>query len=342
MQNINFIKHIRALYNTKLELTNPVHQAVISCLKKFLENLDEDTKNMVLELCISTAKGEWLEEWGKWFGVNRNSAESDAELRVRILNSILVPKNTKQALQIHTRDYFNAKHGYDKYQEGDITIREPFEDINLMSQRGTLSETLRLPDDLYYRWCVVDIIIPESAEDSYKDLIQSIKSAGIRVYYTLRTAVEEFVVDGLSKSEGVWLSSQFYKNLLILRTDIGYKPSQRLGLMNASRYSWREDELSFRHKDRKIKNKQVDWQSSVLTLDDMRLTFDTANLEGLWDYNWDEQSLQHAVQTRFDIKPSLVGLYELGNSLLGDWEDVTPDAVVQLPPTIVDMVGIKE
>lgn len=61
---LSFLKNIQALYRIKESYGHT--NAILKAIVKVLETLEIDVKEITLEGCIITARGIWLDEWGKW------------------------------------------------------------------------------------------------------------------------------------------------------------------------------------------------------------------------------------------------------------------------------------
>ena len=126
---MNFIKHLKVLYNTFLDKSNETHKTIIKAIMNQLGNVETDLNKMILELCILTATGDWLNEWGNWFGVYRRINESDSDFSERIIISIKSPKSTLHAIKEHSANFLNYEYSVEsnsKYTKDDIEIYEPW------------------------------------------------------------------------------------------------------------------------------------------------------------------------------------------------------------------------
>jgi hypothetical protein len=181
---MNFLKFFPRNFLANLTIAEEVHKAVIGTIMKVLEVPEKDTELLMLELCITTATGIWLEEWGSWFGVTRKLGESDSEYSTRILSSIQAPKSTLPALEKNISEYLSSKTGKD-YTPEDIHIFEPYTRLKTFSHRGGFSSDYHFPDGTYWRRNVIDITLPESLDDKLISLVNSIRAAGIKVAFTI-------------------------------------------------------------------------------------------------------------------------------------------------------------
>lgn len=182
---MNFLKHLGGIYNTTYR-ANFTHKIVLQTIIGGLSLIENDLELMILELCINTATGKWLDEWGNWFGVYRKFEEKDREYSVRIIATIQTPKSTIPSIKQNTANYLNSLIGQDKYTKDDIDVFEPFEYVMVYSnKRSEYSSKQKFQDKFYWRHNVIDIKLPENPTDDLKEFLQKIKAAGIKIVYTI-------------------------------------------------------------------------------------------------------------------------------------------------------------
>lgn len=142
-----------------------------------LQTVGGDISKLNLQYIIATSTGEWLDEWGSWFGIERLPDEEDFDYAHRMLAIASKPKNTIPAFQESIRAYLG---------DGNIRviIYEPFEDILKFSENGNLSDGGMYQDADYFRIGVVDISVATEITDILRDTIEQIRSAGVKVYFT--------------------------------------------------------------------------------------------------------------------------------------------------------------
>lgn len=149
---------------------------VTEALDQPISTLAKDISLLQLEYIIGTSTGEWLNEWGTWFGVARNLRESDKDYSTRILLKAVKPKNTIPALIDAIKVALNnplAK----------VEVYEPHLDIFRLNI-SELSGDDKLQDGVYQRHAVVDIYINAPLPANLADVIRDVKSAGVKVYFT--------------------------------------------------------------------------------------------------------------------------------------------------------------
>lgn len=158
-----------------------VHNAVLNALDKAMEDLNEVSDQLKKELAIDTASGEWLDKWGEWFGVSRKAGESDGEYRERILGVLQYEKITIPAIIFYVKKILG--------EDTVVTIYEPYVDLRIFN-RSSFSKQGKFPDGVYNRTAVVDIIISKPLTKELEFLLNLIRAAGVRIYFTHRPLIE--------------------------------------------------------------------------------------------------------------------------------------------------------
>ena len=139
-----------------------------------LEIARQDIFLLDLEYIIGTSTGEWLDEWGSWFGISRYLNEYDSSYSSRILAVATKPKDTIPAL-IETVNTQLDTAGTKVFEPHVRIARHnvsKFSGINVYQ------------DGVYWRWNVADILIPGNLTDSLRTTINDVKAAGVRIFYT--------------------------------------------------------------------------------------------------------------------------------------------------------------
>lgn len=184
MAQLTFKKYLGGIYKLNLLKSNSVHFAIIQSIYDCFILANQDIDLMRLEMCLSTASGVWLDYWGDFFGVYRRNGETDETYSKRIIKYVIRPKSTIPSIKEHLADYLNWK--YDKsYTSADIYIKEPWKELAKYSHKGILSSSSRLFSGDYYSHAVIDVSIPEDITDEVIQLVNSIKSAGVKVYWSI-------------------------------------------------------------------------------------------------------------------------------------------------------------
>lgn len=192
-----FMKNLKVLYNTMIERSNDVHSSVITALYNSFTTLEGDIDSAKLELSLLSASGKWLDYWGEFFCLPRLTDETDVVYRERILQEALSPKITPKALKNSIAHYLNRVHEEDSWTLDDIGINEPFQDLMLLSHRGTLSDKAMIWSSDYYSHGIIEIVLPDAKELTPQliSFVNTIKASGIQVRWST-TAQDWEVVTG--------------------------------------------------------------------------------------------------------------------------------------------------
>ena len=250
------------MYNTFLNHSNDTHKHIIQAIILKLTDMESDLGLMLQELCISTATGTWLNEWGSWFGVRRKNRESDEDYSARIITSIKAPKSTLSALKDNAVNFLNSHYVDANYSESDIKVIEPYKFINAMSHRGTLSGMHRFPDGNYWRRNIVEISIPEEVTQEFIEMIDSIKAAGVQVLYSVEP-LSGGILTGFSENENFFTDS----NIIIERQSTRMSEGVLLSISSGGTLSGRRKLWGIEHSvifDSDIVNMFRVWDKSYL------------------------------------------------------------------------------
>lgn len=128
--------------------------------------------DMEIQSVISSSTGEWLDTWGKRFGILRESGETDESYRERILGEVTNQKGTIPAL-------IEAV----KRALGDDTIvrvEETYEDLRIFNV-STFSGTGKFQDSDTVRLGVVKIFINKPENEKLREEIFKSKASGTKV-----------------------------------------------------------------------------------------------------------------------------------------------------------------
>lgn len=182
MTILSFLKYLRGIFNINLK-SGSVHHAVIQSIYDSFILVDKDIDYMRLEMCLSTASGNWLDYWGDFFTVYRKANETDSNYSRRIIESVIRPKTTIPAIKDYIVDFLNEEYNT-SYTREDVNIREPFKDIGKLSHKGLLSKDSLFYSGDYYRHAILDISIPERLTQDLVDLVHSVKAAGVKIIWS--------------------------------------------------------------------------------------------------------------------------------------------------------------
>lgn len=125
-QNISNGDHVTAYTSLLWVLLNGYAGEVLDA--------EEQVRQALLQMVITTASGEWLDLWGALYGVPRNPGESDAHFVPRIPKEAFRVRNNAHAIELAIRDATGF----------DVRIEEPW--TNIFKLDGSL---LSGPDKFY-------------------------------------------------------------------------------------------------------------------------------------------------------------------------------------------------
>ena len=177
-----------------------------------INTVANDIKLLDLEFIIGSSTGEWLDEWGSWFGVPRLLGEKDELYRNRILAIATKPKNTAPALIEAVRTYLDEPNL-------NVIVYEPYLNIRKFNI-STFSGEDKYQDAVYQRFGVVDIIIPTKTPGIMQNVVQPIKSAGVKVYFTRVDIIGEGAPIYTGPDHAPWTNQYIESDLSIKLIDL--------------------------------------------------------------------------------------------------------------------------
>lgn len=203
MAQLSFLTYLRGIYKLNLNQSSKVHNAIIQSIYDCFIMVQDDIDLMRLEMCLSTASGYWLDYWGEFFAVFRKLGESDELYSKRIIDSVIQPKSTIPAIKDNVVNFLNSKYNKN-YTREDISVREPYMELAKYSHKGTLSDSTRFFSPDYYCHAVMDISVPEKITQDLIDLINSIKSAGVKILWSILNQYN--IVSGFNDANDAWVA----------------------------------------------------------------------------------------------------------------------------------------
>lgn len=201
MRILTFLRYLQGVLSMKLTKSGRVHYAVIQSIYDEFIVADGSLNQARLEMCLSTATGQWLDYWGSFFDVQRKMNEQDEVYSRRIIESVIAPKCTIPAIKDHVANHLKDTYPDKGYTKADVLIREPWKNIAKYSQYGVLSGNARMTSE-YYSHAVLDIRVPEEITPELIDLVNAVKAAGVQVLWGVYNAYE--VVSGFSNADDAW------------------------------------------------------------------------------------------------------------------------------------------
>lgn len=150
---------------------------VVGTVNNSLQLTEADLKELMeIEFLIKSSTGVWLDEWGSWFGVPRRLGETDTNYSNRILATVTKPSSTIPAIEDSVKTYLGRP-------DATVNIYEPYRNIR-KHNFSNFSGPDRFQDGTYWRSGVIDISIDDVISPELIQFINSIKSAGVKIYFT--------------------------------------------------------------------------------------------------------------------------------------------------------------
>ncbi len=267
MAVLSFLTYLRGIYKLNLNSSSRVHYAIIQSIYDCFIMAKEDMDLSRLEMCLSTATGNWLDHWGEYFSVYRKSEEADEHFSQRIIDSVIQPKSTIPAIKDNIVDYLNSTYHKD-YTRDDVLIREPWKELAKYSHKGALSKDARFFSTDFYSHAILDINIPEEVSDDLVDLVKAVKAAGVKVLWSILNQYD--IVSGFNNANDAWAayarhiqtktSSILYSGLMLSNSSPNPVLSgrQEIWFVTTSLYTWYA----------KMQNKSTD-ESIIITKKDL-------------------------------------------------------------------------
>lgn len=174
---MSFLRHLLPAWKRGIEDKRRANAAILASLDRELKDTEVAAIEGKVLLSLNTATGEWLDQYGKMFGVLRMDAEQDDHYRQRMIKYVLLKRGTipaiKEAIQAFLQNY-----------DSEIEIYEPYTNVFTLNK-----SKLNGPDHLlghYYTVAVIDIRIPVPFPIGLIDVINEFKPAGVTVRLTYR------------------------------------------------------------------------------------------------------------------------------------------------------------
>lgn len=100
------IDKLIANLSASFDTTSPVLTDVLAPVADELAGAQEGVVAALDQMAMTTADGEWLDEWGAYFGVPRLTGESDVEYGPRVVTEIIRPKENNFAIAKAIKEAF--------------------------------------------------------------------------------------------------------------------------------------------------------------------------------------------------------------------------------------------
>lgn len=169
----NFLKNIHPLLKrAKADYSDP-NYAILTAIDDLLNDAEHATLEAKKHSYLSRATGEFLNEWGKWFGVFRKDEELDADYRKRIVQYVDIPRGTNQAIKLAVRRYLSDP-------TVGVEIYEPWRNIFYLN-RSDLNGVDHLMGN-YYRFAVITITIGAPFDEDIIPYLERFKPSGVQMF----------------------------------------------------------------------------------------------------------------------------------------------------------------
>ena len=184
--NSIFYKSLIALYKLNIGADGRAKSLIIDAIFQSLVIQKDGLNLAILEMAMETASGEWLDYWGNTFGVNRDYQEKDDPYRKRIIEEILAPKNTIEAIKRAAARKINKDTNENLLPES-IRIFEPWTELIKLDERGYLDGSGRLISYDYWIYSVIDISLPDSSQitPALIEYLNKVKAAGVKIVFSI-------------------------------------------------------------------------------------------------------------------------------------------------------------
>lgn len=173
----NFLRNLHPLLRRDKNVKDnqdPNH-ALLDAMNSELEEVEQETIASKLQSSLKTATGEYLDNFGDWFGVYRKNNETDGKYRQRIIDYLLLKRGTNNSIIKAIKDYLDD-------QDTDVKIYEPFNNIFYTNKSHLNGEDHLM--GYYYRFAVINVTIGSYFPTEVIDVINDFKPAGVVLYVT--------------------------------------------------------------------------------------------------------------------------------------------------------------
>ena len=173
-----FLRNIHPLLKRGRRTDKPGNDsnfALLTAIDESLKDVEGEALNAKLYTSLSTAPGEYLDLYGRYFGVKRKEGERDDPYRKRIIEKIDIPRGTNHALEFATRRYL----GNPNLQ---MNIHEYWREVFRLNH-SLLNGHDHLLGDIY-NVAVIDIRIGSPFPVGLVEELNKFKPAGVTMYLT--------------------------------------------------------------------------------------------------------------------------------------------------------------
>ncbi|USL89503.1 baseplate protein [Bacillus phage vB_BceH_LY2] len=165
-----FYKYLLPSWKRNIEETSTANGAVLTALQMALSDAEQQALESKFQMTLDHSTEEWLDFYGKIFGVIRKDNENDEQYRARIKKYIKLERSTVPAIIEAIKDYLQDPNSH-------VRIYEPHTNIfHLNSSKLNSSDHLM---GKYYTFAIIDIILDRQFPPGLLDVINEFKPAGV-------------------------------------------------------------------------------------------------------------------------------------------------------------------
>ncbi|AIW03481.1 baseplate protein [Bacillus phage Moonbeam] len=167
---MSFLRHLLPAWKRGIEDKRSANAAILAAVDRELKDTEQETIKSKLLMSLNSSEGEWLDQYGKLFGLLRKENETDETYRNRIIAYILLKRGTIPAIKAAIQEFLGDYGDY-------IEIYEPYKNVFTLNK-----SKLNGPDHFlgeYYRVAVIDIKISRPFPIGIIDVINEFKPAGV-------------------------------------------------------------------------------------------------------------------------------------------------------------------
>lgn len=211
-------RYLPTAYKTESSANSGTYKGVLHALKSIVKTTENELLENTKSMFLSSAKGPFLDLYGAWVGVKRNTSEADDDYRKRVIKEITRGRATISNIIVGVKDELGDSVG--------VSIYETWRNIFILNQ-----SLLNGPDYLmgkYYRYAVIEVTLDKYVpQAALVKLIDKYKSAGVMVLFTYSDSI--VAVDDTLLALNTSLAEYLSLATEIPTTDI-YSLSKRFGL----------------------------------------------------------------------------------------------------------------
>lgn len=165
------------------------HNAFFGAIKNSIETTRDDVENISLQVYFTKATGRFLDLYGKYIGLSRNTDESDESYRDRLVSYIKTKRGTIDAIISGIRNELNDP-------DVPVSIYETWRNIFILNQSKLNGLDYIMGEK--YRYAVIEVTIGKYVEpDILKDIVSRYKAYGVLVIYRYSLGITDNYYDSV-------------------------------------------------------------------------------------------------------------------------------------------------